>query len=199
MVLILTRYLCQFGRVTIPQIGTIELRQASPVLDVAAKHLMPPQYEVALSTNEFITEHQHQWLMASAGGHIHEADLSSFGSRLKARIVDQPYNWNGVGRFSFAQGAIILDTLNSASSQLKPVPAQKVLRDNPQHQMLVGDRQMSSDQVSDALARKTGRRPLNIVIGWIAFFAALVAILLYLYLHQFRVASSGLQLPFSFF
>jgi hypothetical protein len=75
---------------------------------------------------------------------------------------------------------------------LPPVTAEKVIRQNVQHSMLVGDREMNSQQVNEVLARVEYKRPWFITLGWILLIVAVVAILIYLYMHDFQTSSTGL-------
>jgi predicted nucleic acid-binding Zn ribbon protein len=77
---------------------------------------------------------------------------------------------------------------------LQPVPAQKVLRENVQHNMLVGDQEMTSQQVTDVLNRVESKRAWFMVLGWIVFILAVIAIIILLYMKKFQTTSTGLQL-----
>ena len=76
---------------------------------------------------------------------------------------------------------------------LQPVPAQKVLRENVQHSMLVGDQEMTSQQVTDALHQVEYKRPWFIIAGWILFIIAAIAIIILFYTNNFQNTSTGLQ------
>jgi type IV secretory pathway component VirB8 len=60
--------------------------------------------------------------------------------------------------------------------------------------MLVGDQQMTRQQVTRVLHKKSSRWPSAIVVGWIILVLAVLAIIILLYLEKFQPASSGLKL-----
>ncbi|MGZ8545390.1 MAG: hypothetical protein ACXWV0_08845, partial [Flavisolibacter sp.] len=78
-------------------------------------------------------------------------------------------------------------------SSLQPVPALKVTRENAQHQVLVGDQEMRSGEVSGMLNQAAPHKQDYILAGWIILGLAIIAIIIYLYLHNFQVSASGLK------
>lgn len=192
MLPLLIKYLVQNGRVCIPHIGTIEIVQEVPRLDIADQVLTPPCYKTVFSEQDIIPEHQLQYI--SSTNNSPKKELLSFGEKLRARVHDEPVNLNGLGKLRYASNSIVFEPESIHLSSLQPVAAQKVIRENVQHNVLVGDREMDSHQMTDVLGRTFRKRPLFITIGWIVLGLAIAAIGVILYMEKFQVTSSGLRL-----
>lgn len=184
----------RYKRVCIPGIGTFEIVQQSPQLDVADKTILPPVFITRHFSTDDIPEHQFLFLSALGFGQENlMQELFSFGERLRKRIQNSPFYWKGFGTlqynatgFSFLPDEIRLDGLQS-------VTANKVLRENVQHNMLVGDQEMTSRQVTDVLSQVEYKRPWFIIVGWILLLLAIITVVIFLYLNNFQTSSSGLQ------
>jgi hypothetical protein len=187
----LIKYLVQYGRMCIPHIGTFELVRQVPQLDVADKVLVPPFYKTVFSEKDVIPEHQLQFI--SSASSIPKRELLSFGEKLRARIYAAPVNLEGFGRLKYSSNTIVFEPEPIHLTSLQVIPAQKVLRENVQHNVLVGDREVSR-QVTDAVDRSYRKRSLVTTIGWIVLGLALAAIVVILYLGKFQVSSSGLRM-----
>ncbi|MGZ3847107.1 MAG: hypothetical protein ACXVBH_13685, partial [Flavisolibacter sp.] len=85
----------------------------------------------------------------------------------------------------FEPDEIVLDSL-------QPISAEKVIRQNVQHSMLVGDREMNTQQVNEVLTRVEYKRPWFVILGWVLLIVSVVAIVIYLYVHNFETSSTGL-------
>jgi hypothetical protein len=186
-----TKYLLQYKRVSIPNVGTFEIVQQSPQLNIAEKLFLPPFFIARYRQQDAVTDHQRQFFAVSDG--IEKTNLEQFGARLKTSIERKPFRWNGFGILRYDAGSIVFepDQINIAS--LNAIPAHKVTRENAQHSMLVGDQQMTSQEVTDVLSKKSTRRPLFMIIGWAVLVIAMIAILIILYLGRFEITAAGLQ------
>lgn len=191
MLALLTKYLLRYKRVCIPNVGTFEIVMQSPQLDVAAKKISPPVYITRHSGEEKISDHQFQIL--ANGKENFRQEFISFGERLKRRIQRSPFYWKGFGTLRFASNQLLFEPEEIKLEALQSVSAQKVLRENVQHNMLVGDQEMTSQQVTEVLNKVEYKRPWFITFGWILFILALIAIVVLLYMKNFQTASTGLQ------
>jgi hypothetical protein len=188
---ILIKYLFQNGRVCIPHIGTIEIVQEVPQLDVADKLLIPPFFKTVFSENDHIPEHQLRFI--SLANHTPKKELLSFGEKLRDRVHEEPVNLNGIGILSYNANSIVFEPEEIYLSSLQPVPAQKVTRENVQHNVLIGDREVSK-LATDVPGKSRQKRSLVLTIGWIVLGVAVTAIGVLLYLGKFQVSSTGLKL-----
>ncbi|HWI91734.1 MAG TPA: hypothetical protein VNT20_10690 [Flavisolibacter sp.] len=195
MLTLLTKYLLRYKRVCIPNVGTFEIVMQSPQLDVADKRISPPTYITRHRIDDGVPDHQFRFLTNGRGEReslIEE--LSSFGEKLKRKIQKSPFHWKGFGTLRFSSNELLFEPDEIQLAGLQPVPAQKVLRENVQHNMLVGDQEMTSQQVTDVLKKVESKRPWFMVVGWIIFILAMISIIILLYMKQFQTTSTGLQL-----
>jgi hypothetical protein len=194
---LLTKYLVQYKRVSIPNIGSFEIVQESPRLRITDHMITAPVFTTRYMNNDAVPEHQFHFIAScepSAKERLQQ-DLDIFGKNLKRSIQSTPFRWNGFGTLRYTPTGVIFDPQSHELDSLKFVPAIKVTRENAQHSMLVGDQQMSSQQVTNAL-KKTGsgiRRPEYIILGWVVFALALIAIFIVLFLGEFRISAAGLR------
>lgn len=192
MLRLLSKYLVQYRRVCIPHIGTFELVQQSPKLNVADKSLKPPVFQARYLNLEIIPQHQFDFLSPEAG----KEELMSFGEGLKNKIRQSGFYWKGFGKLSFDFNEIKFEPEEIRVEALQPLAAEKVLRENVQHSMLVGDQEMTSQQVTEVLSKPEHKRPLFIIVGWVVFILALIAILILLYTKHFQPGAAGMQTRF---
>jgi hypothetical protein len=176
----------------IPHIGTFEIVQEAPRLDIADKVFRPPFYKTVFSEKDIIPEHQLQFF--SSVGNSLKKELLSFGEKLRARVQEAPVMLNGFGKLRYSSNAIVFEPEIIELAALQAVPAQKVIRENAQHNVLVGDREMNSQQVTDFLGQSLRKKPIFMILGWTVLILALAVIVVVLYQGKFQVTSSGLRL-----
>jgi hypothetical protein len=165
-----------------------------PRLDVADKLIYSPVYHTQYRREYEVSDHQLHFLVnESSEKENFGRELFSFGEKLNGRIRISPFHWKGFGTLRYASSEIVFEPYEIRLETLQPVPAQKVLRENVQHQMLVGDQQMTSQQISEVFLQVESKRSWVSVIGWILFVLAIIAILLFLYSKNFQTNSTGLQ------
>ena len=189
MIPLLTQYLLLYKRVSIPQVGTFELVPESPQYLVVDHVFTPPSFTTSFTADEQVSDHQFRFCQAYPGNE----DLISFGSRFRESLGHSPFRWAGFGTLHADGGRVRFDAETLSLPALEPVPARKVHRENVQHQHLVGDTHMSSEQVTAVLNQTDNRRPLVVVIGWVVFFLALMAIIILVYLGKLDPTSAGLK------
>ena len=119
--------------------------------------------------------------------------MFSFGEKLKSRIQNSHFYWKGFGTLRFFSNELLFEPDEIKLEGLQPVPAKKVLRENVQHNVLVGDQEMTSQQVTDVLNKVGYKRSWSITLGWILLTLAVIAILILLYMNNFQTTSTGLQ------
>jgi hypothetical protein len=190
---LLTKYLVQYGRLCIPHVGTFEIERQPPRLDIGDKMLAPPLYKMVFSEGDHLSEHQLDFIRS--GTAITRNELASFGEKLKHKIRQEPVHLTGFGVLRYSSNSLVFEPHAVQLPSLQPLPAQKVIRENVQHQMLVGDREMSSQQVTDVLNQGSGKRSLLMIVGWAVFILAVLLIIFLLYLNSFQTAASGTRFP----
>jgi hypothetical protein len=186
----LTKYLLQYRRVSIPSVGTIQLVQKPPQLNVVDKVILPPSYSAQIIAEETIPEHQLNFLSATLkeerSGVLRS--LTELGERLKARMQSEGFDWKGIGLIRQSGESVFVPAI-----ALEPVPAERVLRQNAEHSVLVGDQHMTSTQIA---GWKEGtviesKRSIFVIIGWILLLLSILFIVFILYQGKFRIISTG--------
>ena len=197
---LLTKYLVQYKRVCIPHIGTFEIVQQSPQLLIADKTISAPVFTTRYVNNDRVPEHQVHFIASCehATKESLEEELSLFGRNLKTSIQNSPFYWNGFGTLRFASSELVFDPQNIQFDSLQYIPAKKVIRENAQHHVLVGDRQMmSSGQSSQVIEENVEKKPapsMEMFIGWIVLFVTVALIVYLLIIGNFQPGISGLRL-----
>jgi hypothetical protein len=190
---LLTKYLVQYKRVSIPHIGTFEIVQHSPELYIADKLITAPVFTTKYINNDQVTDHQ--FLFIENSEQMAREELSSFGENLSKTIQKQPFRWNGFGTLRYDSSRFVFDPQSIEINSLSDISAAKVTRKNALHSMLVGDRKMTGDNVTEVFNKPQVKKQkeLYMILGWIIFFLALMATAVILFLGRFEVAASGLR------
>ncbi|MBB1282887.1 hypothetical protein HRH25_00755 [Flavisolibacter sp. BT320] len=188
----LTNYLLQYRQVSIPSVGTIRLVQQPAQLDVADKIITPPSYTTAFSSDETVSEHQLAFLSAALQeekSNVMER-LSLIGERLREKIDGNGFDWKGIGWIgSSGESGVI------APGMLQPVRAERVLRQNAEHNVLVGDQELTSrhlwerKEAGEMMPEK--KRSVFMIVGWIMLALAILFIVFMLYQGKFRIGATG--------
>jgi len=192
---LLTKYLLLYKRVCIPCIGTFEIVQQSPQLSVGEKLFSPPSFTTRHLRHDAVPEHQFDFFASSAETEKEKLrqELFLFGENFRRRIQKDPFQWNGFGILRFSSNEIVFEPLPIKLPSLASLPAEKIIRENVQHSVLVGDQQMTSKQVNEVLNKASHKKPLFLTIGWILLIVALITIIILLYFGKFQTTVSGLK------
>jgi hypothetical protein len=193
---LLTKYLLQYRRLSIPHVGTFELVQQSPEFNVVDQLILPPSFHLNWNNNDVLTDHQLSYLAASARLDKEKIknELDSLGQSLKIKFQRKPFDWKGIGTIKHENGTIDVERNLLQVEGLNTVPAHKLIRENATHNMLVGDKQMTSHQMTDSLSKQSREKSYAVIIGWILFFVTLLAIIFLLYRNGFNPLASGLKM-----
>jgi hypothetical protein len=146
-------------------------------------------------SNEKLSRHQSDYFAfctEKEKGSI-EDEISSFGKHLKEKIEKAPFQWNGFGTLHVQSGSIMFEPFQINLPSLNTIPAQKVTRQNVQHNVLVGDQQMTSQEVTEALSHTDEKRQVYMIVGWTILVVAIAVSVFLLYKGNFQVGSAGLQ------
>ena len=194
---LLTKYLFQYRTVSIPQVGTFQLVQHRAQLNVVDKLILPPTFTLELRQGDNVADHQLDYLNKNLGRdkHIVLDELQALGGQLKEKINGGGLHWDGIGTIS--QNT---QTLPIAIAALEAVPAQRVIRQDARHKVLVGDQQRLSGQPLETdtpFVQEKRKRSLVMIIGWAVLILSILAIAFLLYQGKFRVVdfSFGGNMP----
>jgi hypothetical protein len=120
-----------------------------------------------------------------------EEKLRHFGKSLKRRIQDTSFEWKGFGKLILVDDAVVFEP--APPNALKPVAANKIIRENAHHDVLVGEKEMHSSDVSYISDTAKRGRSYATLAGWVIVLLALAFIVYNLLQHGFHPFASGLQ------
>lgn len=172
--------------------GTITLVHQPAQLNIADKLILPPAFVAEIGEDETVSDHQLFYLSAALQeeGAVVLQQLARLGERLKERIQAGGFYWKGIGLIREKR-----EPMRLALPALGPVPAERVLRPDAEHNVLVGDQHLTSTQMTalkeevDVAAGK--ERSVWVIVGWVVLFLAVLYIVLVLYQGKFRIGSTG--------
>lgn len=190
----LTKYLTQFKQVSIPEVGSFELVYRSATLDVGKKLLQPPSYFTNYSNSDFVKEHQLNFLAANlqTDKPSVEKQLAQFGKELKKRIQAGSFLWKGIGRLENKDTQILFHPyLSDAPAGLQPLNAEKIIREDALHTVLVGEREVQKSHLQETVIDSFRKKPVAIIVGCILAAIAVGFILYMLYKGNFQATATG--------
>lgn len=174
----LYQYLILHKQLNIPGVGTFLVERKPADIDFINKIVNPPAYTIALhhgittpSTNVF------SWLASTLN--ISEPDaltqFNDFVLDIKNKVIaGEKLQWNGVGTLSKGMaGEIRFEASLKDMKAGTPVPAIKVIREDAQHSVRVGEDEKTSSEMIEILApgeqKKTNWWGIALIAGLLAF------------------------------
>jgi hypothetical protein len=150
-------FLIRQKQLCLPGIGTLSLQTSPAVAEFVDRSFLAPQFSFVFEEKEFSTKKIFSWLAASFGITEREAVIkfNDFLFDLKREVeTGNRVTWNGVGSFSRTAGGIVFHPEKKNARFQHPVVAEKVIRENAEHTMLVGEREKTSTQMTQMLSGK---------------------------------------------
>lgn len=156
MVAALNSYLVQHKSLSIPGLGTIYVERSPAQSDFINKQIIGPSYHYRFDRyfdapdKDFFT-----YLAAQKEIADYEAIrwYNEWAYELRNKIrTQQEVKWENVGILrTDVSGEIVFEAQQNLVSYLKPVPAERVIRTNSEHTMLVGDREVTNTAMTEYL------------------------------------------------
>lgn len=197
MFLTLNDYLYAFKSLGLPGIGSFSVMSRSAQNDVADSSLHAPALQVQFEDKEIgINDDFYKWISYRKGISKEDAvlEFSNFIDHLKRDLQSGgDVAWTGLGVLKNEEGNIVFSS-DIVQDIFTPVHAAKVVRENETHDVLVGERQTTSDVMKEELLQEDNlpRRTKYIFI-WLLLFATLAAVAFHLYKNGFNISSIGNQ------
>jgi len=176
---LLTKYLLIYKKVSIPNIGSFSIEQQPAELNFIDRLLMPPHYKIVFNNNNAVDEELVNFIGNSEATDSTTArqKLEHFGNALKNKLLREPFEWNGIGKLEYADGIVFHP--KKVSIHLQPVPANRVIRENQQHTVLVGEQEyQSGDMEQTRIKKKDAKKKLSmpVLVGSVLLVLALAFI-----------------------
>jgi hypothetical protein len=160
MVEVLNSYLVQHKSLSIPGLGTIYVERKPAQSDFLNKQIIAPSYHYRFDRyfdapdKDFFTYLAAQKEIADYEA-IRWYNEWAYELRNKIRTQEQ-VEWENVGILKTdISGEVIFEAQQNLVSYLGPVPAERVIRTNAQHTMLVGDKEVTNTAMTDYLNEET--------------------------------------------
>lgn len=157
----LYNYLLQFRQLPIPGLGTILVERKPAQTDFLNKQLLPPSYNFQFDKyfdapdKDFFTYLATQNDMADFEA-IRWYNEWSYELRTKLR-TDNPIELEKVGTLKKdISGEIVFVPAAPINLHLEPVTAERVIRQNAKHTVLVGDKEWTNEEAADNLLEGGG-------------------------------------------
>lgn len=178
----LYRYLIKYKRVELPGIGVVALQRHPAKAEIANHSFLPPGYSVLLEKTDSVpSEKLFSWLAFNFGITEHEAVIrfNEFIFKLNRQLKEgRRLLWHGVGTLQKEfSGEIKLTPDKKELPWLKEVIAEKVMRQNAEHTVLVGEAEKTSTEMQQLLQRDE-KNPLHYWWLWPAAIILLAVIFL---------------------
>jgi len=199
MYAILNRYLFLHKSIPVPGLGTICMESQPASIDASTRSILPPAYRFRFDKFSDSPD-KNLFNYLSAQQHISDYEAlrqyNDFAYSLRDRLnYFREAPWEGLGVLKKDDmGEIHFESSILNPFFLQPVPAEKVVRANAKHMLLVGDRQRSNSEMSDWLAEEPvhGNR-LWWLVALLGGIAAVFVIMMHFSTHGWKVESTGNQ------
>ena len=154
MFTVLNAYLFQHRSISIPGLGTIYLETMPAAVDVADRTMLPPVYQFRFD-KYFDAPDKEFFAFIANQRHILDFEAikwyNEFAFDLRNRIkAESEVNWEGVGVLKKdGSGNVLLEPFASPLNFMQPTPAVRVLHQDAQHTLIVGDRERTTGEMNE--------------------------------------------------
>lgn len=187
MVQLIRIYLLQNKSVSIPGLGTIYVERLPSQSDFVNRQLLPPTYHFRFDKyfdapgKDFFT-----YLAARKEVPDYEAIkmYNEWSMQLRNSITaDEVTMLEGVGSLKRdASGEVVFEPAGHLNSYVVPAPAERIIRTDARHTMIVGDKELTNVQMTDYLQEEVHKEKVSWwVYALILAAIGIAAIFFYLY------------------
>jgi hypothetical protein len=191
----LYRFLIKYKKLDLPGIGTVALHLRSSRSEITDRHFSPPGYFFTLERGDEIPRGKlFSWLASHLSITDSEAVMrfNEFTFDLTRKLKEgKEIHWDKVGSFQKeVSGEIKFTSVEQELSWLENVPAQKIIRENVEHRMLVGEVEKTSTEMNKILNSVADEKKYQ---WWVWPAAVVVAIFIFLgwYFSEHGVTSAS--------
>lgn len=194
----LYQYLLLHRELQLPGIGTFLLERQPAEIDIANRGIVAPSYHIALHHGSVTGSRRlYQWLASAINGSESDAVVrfNDFVFGIKKSIQEgNRIEWNGLGVLSRGLAGEIRFEPASQRTHGASIPAVKVLRENAEHLVRVGEQEKTAGAIVNVyqpeteVPRKANRSWILIVL---LIIAAVSFIGYYFSVHGVAPASAG--------
>jgi hypothetical protein len=197
MIGILNSYLIQHKSICIPGLGTIYLEKIPAINDFSNRQLLPPSYKYRFD-KYFDAPDKEFFSFLASNQSIAEYEAiklyNEFAYDLRDRIrKEERFEWPQVGLLMRdATGDIQFKSELIQPNFVRPVPANRVIRQDARHAILVGDQELTTDHMSELLSEEVYvEKESWWIYALIVLAVALVILFFYLYQNNWDFSAIG--------
>ena len=197
MIAILNSYLIQHKSICIPGLGTIYLERIPAINDFSNRQLLPPSYKYRFD-KYFDAPDKEFFSFLASNQNMAEYEAiklyNEFAYDLRDRIrKEERFDWPQVGiLMRDATGEIQFKSELIQPGFVQPVPANRVIRQDARHAILVGDQELTTDHMTELLSEEVHvEKESWWIYALIIFAVALVIVFFYLYQNGWDLGSLG--------
>src|SRR5215213_2245521 len=159
MIEILNGYLIQHKSISIPGLGTIYVERLPAMNDFTNRQIHPPSYKFRFD-KYFDAPDKDFFTFLASNKNIPEYEAikqyNEFAYELRNRIRHQEaFTWPDVGVLSQELSGEIHFESSDPEACFAPVTANRVIRQDVQHAILVGDQEMTTQDMTDLLSESS--------------------------------------------
>jgi len=155
------QYLFQFHRLPLSGIGEIILKINPATLRMLDKEISPPTYHFEFSSLSGDDRHLISWLSNRLSVSLDKAEYfaKDYINNIKRIVIDNGrYEWKHIGEWmSDSSGLLTFTGFDISLHGQDVIPAEKLIRNQPSHKVLIGDQIYSGDQVHQLLEKNKKR------------------------------------------
>lgn len=199
MYAILNKYLFLKKSIPLPGLGTIWMESIPATIDASTRSILPPTYQFRFDKfSDSPDKDLFTYLSTQQSISDYEAlrQYNDFAYSLRDHLnYSREASWEGLGTLVKNDlGEIYFESSMPNPTFLQPVPAEKVVRANAKHMLLVGDQERSSNEMNEWFAEEPvhGNR-LWWLVALIGGIAAVMVILFHFSSHGWNVGSTANQ------
>jgi hypothetical protein len=199
MISVLRDYLLQHKSLGIPGLGTIYIERVPAQSDFVNKRLLPPSFRFRFNTYSDAPDKEFFQFLANRNQVPEYEAIRSYNewaADLRTRMnPGAAIEWTGIGTIKKdTSGEIQFESAVSPFSVLQPVEAERLIRSNSRHTMIVGDKEVTNVEMSDYLGDTTHvEKESWWIYALIVAAICLVMIFFHFYRNGVRLDASGNQ------
>ncbi|MER3498169.1 MAG: hypothetical protein C4308_05780 [Chitinophagaceae bacterium] len=188
-------YLVKNKKLALPGLGTVSILYTPAKTDFPSRSILPPLWTVQFQQgNDAAARKLYTWLSQVFSISEREAviRLNDFVYNLKKNIESGTVvEWSSVGTFKKTLSGISFEPQQPANF-LQPVPAEKIIRENADQTMLVGEQEKTSTQMAEILHPAEEKRTMQ---WWIIPVAIVILVFIftgwYISEHGMNLSATG--------
>jgi nucleoid DNA-binding protein len=193
---LITSYLLQAGKCALPGIGFFKIKHKPAEIDIVNKQMLAPGEEIVFNDEAiFLSKGLVNYVANKKSIPVNEAEnlLSNFCNEWKERIgTGEKFCFETLGCLGKNDAGTVSFEKEEVPQYFKPVPAHKVLHENAEHTVLVGDKETTSTLMSEYYKEEIQVTKRTWFVGAI-ILAVIASVVLFFsfYNHKISVSNIG--------